>query len=244
MPDIQSEITVKAPVFSTAQIEWDLRKRNAEKNRKYMEYWEKRKFCAIPVDRFSEFKKVSLEIGAGSGDFALKKSLENPENLFVAVERDKNRGKSLEKRSQREQRKNLVGLRGNIIPALSCGVKDASVDTIYVLYPCPWPRNSQRKNRWYLHPLMAHMIRTLKPGGMLVWASDQKFYIDEGAFVCEKIYGLQILSHGVLAPNPWNDLQQMPQGRTKFERNFLESDQPCYELIVQKPLQYDISLFH
>jgi tRNA G46 methylase TrmB len=115
------------------------------------------------------------------------------------------------------------------------GVPDARIDRTYILYPCPWPKTAHRRNRWYLHPIMPHLVRTLKPGGRLVWASDQEFYIDEARFVCESRYGLEVLAHGAISPNPYNDLEAFPGGRTKFERTFLEGGQPCYELVVRKP---------
>src|SRR5207245_2382784 len=107
-------------------------------------------------------------------------------------------------------------------------------ERVYLLYPCPWPKTAQRKNRWYLHPIMPHLVRILKKDGMLIWASDQKFYIDEARFVCEQRYGLEILIHGAIAPNSYNDLEHFPVGRSKFEQMFLSQGLPCYEVIARK----------
>ena len=236
-------VPVATPVFCPEQIDRDLKRKNADKNRKYIEYWQDRPLTRLPVDKIESFDQVFLEVGAGSGDFFLELSRHSADTLFIAVERDRMRGKSLVKRAERENRANFVGQRGNIIPNMTCGVPDESLDRIYLLYPCPWPKNSQRKNRWYFHPMMAHMVRALKPGGLLIWASDQSFYIDEAAFVCREIYDMNVLHHAELAPNPWNDLTLMPEGRTKFERNFLEEGQPCFEVIAEKPKNYQTPLF-
>ena len=129
---------------------------------------------------------------------------------------------------------NLAGFRGNAIAALICAIPDNSLERIYILYPCPWPKTRHRKHRWYLHPVMPHLARILAPQGVLIWASDQKFYIDEARFVCQKYYGLIPLCHGPITPNAYNDLDRFPSGRTKFERDFLERSMSCYELVVKK----------
>ena len=81
-----------------------------------------------------------------------------------------------------------------------------------------------------MHPIMPHLVRTLESKGTLVWASDQKFYIDEARYVCENHYQLKVLAHGKITTLE----EPFPKGRTKFEKTFLEKGQSCYELIVQK----------
>ena len=151
------------------------------------------------------------------------------------MERCRHRAKRLVSKSQRLGRSNFLGIRGNAIPAMLHSIPDNSLERIYILYPCPWVKNSQRKNRWYLHPMMPHLFRTLKKDGLLIWASDQKFYIDEARYVCETHYKTAILVHGEIAPNEFNDLAHFDGGRTKFESDFLGQGLPCYELVVRKP---------
>jgi len=221
-------------LFSTVPIERDLKHQNYLRNKKYIAYWETRPHCPIPYERFENYQKVYLEIGAGSGDFGLEIAAREPDSLFVGVDRDRHRGKALVRRSDKSGLNNFAGLRGNIIPALTCGMPSNSLDKIFILYPCPFSKVAQRKNRWYFHPMMAHVVRCLKPGGVLVWASDQKPYIDEAQHVCSQFYDLETLVHGLLAPNPFNGFR-LTRGRTKFENQFLREGQPCYELVVKKP---------
>jgi tRNA (guanine-N7-)-methyltransferase len=200
----------------------------------YEAFWKERNAEFIPPEIFSTHKRVFLEIGAGTGWFFLEMAARHPDIFFLPVERDRMRGNRLVYRATRKNLSNVAAFRGNAIPALIHGIPEESLERIYILYPCPWPKTAHRKNRWYLHPIMPHLIRVLKPGGILVWASDQRFYIDEAHYVCEKQFGLKTLSHGVLQQNPYNDLAEFPEGRTKFEHTFLASGHPCHELIVQK----------
>ncbi|MBI4403892.1 MAG: hypothetical protein HY537_07020 [Deltaproteobacteria bacterium] len=219
--------------LNESRIRFDLDRKD---HSRFDAYWIKRKIAPIPSELMGKYPDVRLEIGAGSGSFALALAQLYSHSLIVPIERCKTRARTLLHRTERSELRNLKPLRGNAIPAVVGGFPSETVDRIYVLYPCPWPKNSQRKNRWYLHPIMPHMIRILKKGGKLIWASDQKFYIDEAYYVCTKRYRLRTLSYGELTLNAYNDLEHFPQGRTKFEQTFLSNHQPCYELILEKPI--------
>lgn len=219
------------PEFNPSRLKWDIEQNGFNK---FDSFWAERSHSFIDSEHFQKNPLVCLEIGAGSGGFLEEMARVYPDRFFIAIERCKMRAQALTKRVARAKLPNLVGYRGNAVPAMIHGVPSASLESLYILYPCPWPKNSQRRNRWYLHPIMPHLVRTLQQGGRLVWASDQKFYIDEARFVCETVFGMKILVHGEIAPNEYNELHRFSGGRTKFEREFLENGQPCYELVAQR----------
>ncbi len=218
------------PTYSPARLKWDVEKQS---RRKGAPFTGSARFQVLPPSLFERPENIWLEVGSGSGSFFAAMSALYPDRFLIAMERCKLRGQRLERKVAKTARPNLVGFRGNAIPALVHGVPSGRLERIYILYPCPWPKNAQRKNRWYLHPMMPHLVRALQPGGLLLWASDQKFYIDEARWICENVYGLQVLVHGEVSPNPYNDLERFSGGRSKFERSFLESGQPCYELVAR-----------
>lgn len=218
--------------LSTARLRWDLSQ--VPSHAQYERYYENRKPDFIPRSIFENHSKIFLEIGAGSGCFVMEMARLHADTYHIAVERDKERGKTLVRRTERSGLPNLSGYRGNAIPALIHGVPSESLDRIYILYPCPWPKTAHRKHRWFLHPVMPHLIRVLKPGGLLIWTSDQEFYIQEAAYVCANAYKMETLSNGKIQPNPWNELARFPEGRTKFERTFWQSGMPSFEYIGKK----------
>jgi tRNA (guanine-N7-)-methyltransferase len=225
------------PDPNIARIRWDFRasaRGNPEYHTRYEDYWKLSNKELIPRDLFTKNPEVWLEVGAGSGWFFVKLAELYPRKQLIAVERSRMRGQRLVQKASKSGRENLAAFRGNAIPVLIHGIPSESVERLYLLYPPPWPRNAQRKNRWYLHPIMPHMLRILKVGGTLIWASDQKFYIDEARFVCESRFAMTCLKHGPLEENPYNDLADFPGGRTKFEQEFLRQGLACHELIVQK----------
>ncbi|MFM8315480.1 MAG: tRNA (guanine(46)-N(7))-methyltransferase TrmB [Deltaproteobacteria bacterium] len=224
---------IVSPTANLSQMSWDLEKR--EKAQTLNEkYWLDKGHTPIPRQLFENRSKIWLEIGAGTGGFFLELARRNPETQLVAIERCKIRSGRMLQKFEKSKLTNISGFRGNAIPALITGIPDESVERIYILYPCPWPKNAQRKNRWYLHTVMTHLVRILKPQGLLIWASDQEFYIREATFVSESKHQLKTLFSGELAPNCWNDLDLFPEGRTSFESKFLSHAHPCYELISQK----------
>jgi tRNA (guanine-N7-)-methyltransferase len=218
--------------LNVARLRWDLKSRPSTD--KYDAYWGQRNTHFIPMTALEGYAHTFLEIGAGTGWFFVELAKRFADTHFVAVERCRTRGNRLVHRAKRAGLTNLSAFRGNAIPAIIHGIPDASFDRVYILYPCPWPKTSQRKNRWYLHPIMPHLVRILKPGGLILWASDQEFYIREAHFVSEHIYGLKVEVSGQLAPNAFNHLALLPEGRTKFEHTFLQSGQSCFELVVRK----------
>jgi tRNA G46 methylase TrmB len=213
------------------RLAWDLSQNEWES---YAKYWVQREYPLFPPEIFLRPEPLWLEIGAGSGWFFVNLASHYPDRYLIAVERCKMRGQRLIRKAGRSGLGNVAGFRGNAIPALIQAIPDQSLERIYLLYPCPWPKTAQRRNRWYLHPVMPHLLRVLRPGGKLIWASDQKFYIDEAQWVCQNHFKMRTLSHGVLSPNPYNDLELFPGGRTKFEQTFLKNGLPCYELIAEK----------
>jgi tRNA (guanine-N7-)-methyltransferase len=220
------------PAASPEVLRWEIERARALGHGERYEAFFKDRY-ALPATLF-EKERVYLEIGAGSGWFITELARRNPAVHCIGIERCRNRGSRLVRKATRSGLPNLSGVRGNAIPTLLHGVPASSIDRLYILYPCPWPKNAHRKHRWYLHPVMPHLLRILKPGGRIVWASDQRFYIDEAKFVCEGIYGMTVNAYGELGVNPFNDLEHFPEGRTKFERTFRAQGLPCHELVVTK----------
>ena len=232
-PQFRPWAKITSPSANLSQTNWDLQKREQVQSLNE-KYWLDKGHTPIPTELFRNHPRVWLEIGAGTGGFFLELAKKNPESHLIAIERCKIRSGRMIQKFTKSLVPNVQGFRGNAVPALITGIPSESIERIYILYPCPWPKNAHRKNRWYLHTVMPHMVRILKPGGLLIWASDQEFYIREATFVSETKYHLKTLYSGTTKANQWNNLEDFPQGRTSFEAKFLSSNQPCFELISQK----------
>ncbi|MCB0405034.1 MAG: hypothetical protein KDD51_09625 [Bdellovibrionales bacterium] len=214
------------------RLDWDFEKLI---NPKFEAQWARYTPRSPIHHRWDPNRPLWLEVGAGTGGFFRQLAAENPQPTFLAIERDRHRGKTLESRAQKAGLDNFVGLRANAVPWVLHYVPEGALDRVYILYPCPWPKTSERKNRWYLHPFMEILLRKLRSGGHIIWASDQQFYIEEAAYTCDKKFSLRQIKKGELSPHPLNFLDRFESGRTKFEVDFLSKQQPCFELLVEKP---------
>lgn len=219
------------PEFNAARINWDLK--NQSSHQQFEDFFQDRRAPEIP-ECFLKPNSLWLEIGAGTGHFFESLARLHPEKNLVAIERDRMRGKRLARRTQESGLSNFLGIRGNAISAMMTSIPAETLERIYILYPCPWPKNSHRKHRWHFHPMMEKLVAALEEKGHLILASDQKFYVEEAHYICAKKYGLNIIKFGEISPHPLNALEFFPNGRSKFEQTFLAENQPCYELIAQK----------
>jgi tRNA G46 methylase TrmB len=219
------------PQFVPARADWDLKKRPSQKP--FETFFQKRQFSQIPPSFFKP-QSLWLEIGAGTGHFFESMAKLHPDKNLVAIERDRMRGKRLVRRTLESGLSNFCGIRGNAISAFFSQIPPQSLERIYNLYPCPWPKSSQRKHRWHFHPVMPKIVSALEDNGYLIIASDQKFYIEESHYVLPKEFGLKVVHCGDVSPHPVNGLGFFPEGRTKFEKTFLSQGLKCYEVIFQK----------
>ncbi|MSP18002.1 MAG: hypothetical protein EXR74_00350 [Bdellovibrionales bacterium] len=230
---LKSWSKIPTPAANLVQMQWDL-ENSVQSHIRNEQYWNDKGHTPIPTTLFESHSNIWLEIGAGTGGYFLELAKTNPKSHFVAIERCRIRARRMIHKFEKSELPNLQGFRGNAVPALITGIPSESVERIYILYPCPWPKNAHRKNRWYLHVVMPHLVRILKPQGTLIWASDQEFYIREATFVSESKHRLKTLISGQITPNSFNHLESFPEGRTSFEKKFLTSNQPCFELVSQK----------
>jgi len=225
--------------FNASRIEWDLKSKRPSDQ--FQTHFINKKSPRIPA-HFLKPQSLWIEIGAGTGVFFENLARLHPEKNLVAIERDRMRGKRIARRSEEAQLKNFLGIRGNAIATAMTGLPPQSCERIYILYPCPWPKNSQRKNRWHFHPVMPKLVDALEEEGLFILASDQKFYVEEAHYVATTQFNLEVVKFGEVSPHPVNSVDLFPEGRTKFERSFLSSKQPCYELLLRKKQSENLNL--
>lgn len=175
---------------------------------------------------------LDVEIGAGVGFFAIRYSTNNPDRTLISIEHTSAKFKSFEQRlNHHPALSNLHAVHADAVSYVTHALSPQSVDRYFFLYPNPNPKPSHRSKRWAAMPFMVKVIETMKPGGTLTLATNEKFYFEEAKEYFEKVWNLEIAMTSLITAD------HCPPGfpRTHFEKKYLARKQTCFDLIVRKP---------
>ncbi|MBN2433255.1 MAG: hypothetical protein JXQ27_17425 [Acidobacteria bacterium] len=193
--------------------------------RRYLEKWSRLRETFPEKGRLADFPAVHVEIGCGRAKNLINLSPQQPHTLYIGTERDNHRFQAASRRAERLARPNLLILRRDVVPLVAFNFPDSTVDEYDLFYPDPWPRYRHRRRRWYRHPFVLELLRTLKQGGSIRLTSDRLFYVQEAAWMFGVYLNcrLELLEH-----------VQVHSNRTHFESKYLQQGRRLYELVVRK----------
>lgn len=177
-------------------------------------------------------RTVEIEIGCGVGLHAIRRAAEHPEILLYAIEHTHARFGKLQGRiKNHESLPGLVPVHANAIGWITHFVPPASVDRYWLLYPNPYPLRKQMNQRWHAMPFAQRLVETLKPGGELVLATNERFYADEAEAAWPLSWGLELTKKREITGK---DIQSGFRPRTHFEKKYLGLGQTCYDFTFSK----------
>jgi tRNA (guanine-N7-)-methyltransferase len=143
----------------------------------YPEQWidptDFRKFFTTPE------QPLHVDIGCGKGRFLLARAGKFPEINFLGIDRMLTRIRKIDKKAQRLERDNIRLMRVDGYYVTTFLFPPETVDTYYVFFPDPWPKEKHHHNRLFNEPFMDAIHRTLKSGGHIHAASDHLPYYEE-----------------------------------------------------------------
>ena len=105
---------------------------------------------------------------------------------------------------------------------------ERSIDHLYCLFPCPWPKKGHVKNRLFARAFQNMLNNRLKDGAQIYFVTDHQPYFD---WVCEEVdqQYFQIETSSIA-----------PQFDTKFERKWMaEGQKEFFELVLTKQKHFD-----
>ena len=154
-----------------------------------------------------------LEIGSGSGEFALRRA-RSCENQLIAIEKSRTRFALFQKAIQKAGKPdNLWPLHTNAVWWLAHYGKKDIFKNIFILYPSPCPKKRQAGLRWARRPFMAYLLELLKPGGTVEFRTNMAFYSQELKERMPLFPGISLKEESPVNPNS--------SGETAFERKYL-----------------------
>lgn len=122
-------------------------------------------------DEFFTGKKIALEIGSGKGDFIVNIAKKNPDTNYLAIEKVKTVAGMMSKKIVDEQVPNIKVFADDV-NILFDGLKNNSIDIIYLNFVDPWPKKKHAKRRLTFITFLKQYYRILKPEGLLIFKSD------------------------------------------------------------------------
>lgn len=176
---------------------------------------------------FGNTNPIAVEVGMGKGKFIMELARENPERNYIGIERYSSvllRG--LEKREELE----LDNIWFLCVDAKDLGniFEQGEVDTIYLNFSDPWPKDRHAKRRLTSPEFMKVYDAILAKDGRVEFKTD-----NEGLFA----YSLEAIpAAGWTIFDYTTDLHHSPMAEgnvmTEYEMKFSAKGNPIYKLVA------------
>jgi len=171
----------------------------------------------------SDAQALVVEIGCGVGLHPIQFAQKNPDTFIIAIEKTADKFDKFQRRFEHHNLPNLLPVHANVQHWVPQHLQANEVDAYYMLYPNPYPKESQKNKRFMNMPFMACVIKTLKPGGQITLATNELFYYEEAKAVFVDTWGLDCIEDRIIAAD------EPP--RTHFEKKYLSRGARCYNLV-------------
>lgn len=136
------------------------------------------------VEQFNCSAPIDVEIGFGMGEFLMRIARESPDRNFIGIEQHWERICKTLRAITKEQLLKNGALRNIRILKIDARVVferifvSESIDKIYCLFPCPWPKKSHVKHRLFSNSFLKLLNSRLKKDGALKIVTDFYPYRD------------------------------------------------------------------
>lgn len=168
----------------------------------------------------------SFEIGFGDGHNLIELARRHPEQDFLGCEVHRPGVGRLLLSIEELSLSNLRVYPDDALPFLRERVADASLDTLLIYFPDPWPKKRHHKRRLIQPDTAALFADKLKPGGTLQLATDWEDYARHALEVLNACPAFQNrAAGGGCVPRP----AERPE--TKFERRGLRLGHQVFDLV-------------
>lgn len=136
----------------------------------------------LPLDfsaLFGRTAPVTLEIGFGNGESLVSLAADHPGEDFVGIEVHRPGVGHLLLRADALGLANLRVLCRDAVEVLERRISDASLDTVLLYFPDPWPKKRHHKRRIVQPAFVELVARKLRPGGRFRLATDWQHYAEQ-----------------------------------------------------------------
>ncbi len=156
-----------------------------------------------------------LEIGSGSGSFAVEMAKKYPERNYLALELRFKRLVLSAVKAQKSELKNLLFLRRRAEEIIEF-IGNNEIEGVYINFPDPWEGNE--KNR-VLQPRFFELLdKVMKKGGVLFFKTDHDRYYNDVLEFSKQLENYEIIYH---TDDLHNSIKAEDNIKTEFENLFI-----------------------
>lgn len=175
----------------------------------------------LPLDEMVPGGDWEVEIGFGKGRYLLRRCQEDPDRRFLGIEVAGEYHGIFTSRARRHGLSNWLALRGDALYLASAVLPAGFAAGLHVYFPDPWPKSRHHKRRLFDPETVDLVLRLLRPGGRLSFATD---FLDYGELVAEILAGYPGLRFA-RRERPWAE-----GPRTNYEAKYEAEGRPILRL--------------
>lgn len=167
---------------------------------------------------------IVLDSVCGTGESSWRLAKRYPEMKVLGV--DKSSARLQRCHQYGAQPENLMLLQSNCVHLWRL-IKQSSwnIQRHYLFYPNPWPKPGHLQRRWHAHPIFPTLFGL---GGVLTLRTNWHIY------ALEFVQALELMSEQLSQKRHFNvNTLQLEKAMTPFERKYLKSQHPLYEVIAK-----------
>lgn len=180
-------------------------------------------------DCFPKEQPICMEIGFGMGEALFERASAEPHTNFIGVEVHRPGVGQLMQKLHEAGLTNVRIMNEDIHRVLNAALPAASLDSVCIFFPDPWPKKRHHKRRLVQSDFIAKLHRFLKPQGQLFLATDWAPYAQHMLAVMSAAPGWKNL-----APEGGFSNRAPFRALTKFEQRGLRLSHDIYDLHYQR----------
>jgi len=187
--------------------------------------------ASVPWDFVRLFERDAprtLEIGFGNGETLLALAQAHADQDFIGIEVHRPGVGYLLNRLASENLTNVRVICDDALEVLTRCVPDASLDTLLLYFPDPWPKKRHHKRRLVQPEFVALLAYKLKNGGLFRAATDWTEYAEQmSALLSSSADFISTTTDGAVP-------QTLARPLTKFEQRGLRLGHPVFDLAFRR----------
>lgn len=121
---------------------------------------------------FNQFDNINIEVGCGKGQYILEKAKNNPQNLYIAIEKFESVIVFGAKELEKNKLNNLKFYSGDIKELKDNEKFTNQINEIYINFSDPWPKKRHKKRRLTSEFFLNIYYNFLKENGEVIQKTD------------------------------------------------------------------------